>query len=363
MKKTSIILYLIFGLSWSTISQNNKIFNINSFGVQVNRNFIIPHDDTLKPITTNCINHFELSIIQQTNGEKSWHSFLKYPEIGLSIKALDFNNPQILGCAIGALPVINFRLGSFEKLNISIRVGLGLAYISEKYNQFSNPLNVAISSSLNLIGDMNLAIGYSITEKIYINANINALHLSNGSIKKPNYGLNLIGLGIGVNYTINKQNPANSIVTEQKTSKSIYWLSIAGGFKEVGDAGGPIYYPITTQFSYIKPLNKLFQLGASIDLMYDKSTRFHIRKLGKTYTSPKDDFSAGISSRIKVKLHKSCFYGELGAYLYKPNPRFPIIYQRLGFNYQLSRLLYYFMALKTHGNKADHIDIGLAVKL
>lgn len=324
---------------------------------------IIPHDDTLKPITSSIINHFELLLTHQTSGEKGWHSFFKYPEIGIAIKALDFNNPEVLGHSLGALPFLNIKLGSYSKFNTSFRIGLGLAYLSKKYNQLSNPLNVAISSSINIIGDLNLTVGYTLNERICVNANINALHLSNGSIKKPNYGLNLVGGGIGINYTINKPNSNNKTITEQNLSKSFYWISIAGGFKEVGDAGGPLYYPITSQFSYINPLHQFIQLGVSIDLMYDKSTRFHIRKLGKTYTSPKDDFSAGISSRIQVKLHKSCFYGELGAYLYNPNPRFPIIYQRLGFNYQLSRLLYYFMALKTHGKKADHIDIGLAVKL
>ena len=324
---------------------------------------IIPHDDTLKPITSNSINHFELLLTRQTNGEKDWHSFIKYPEVGIVIKALDFNNTEVLGHSLGALPFLNIKLGSYNKFNTSIRIGVGLAYLSKKYNQLSNPLNVAISSSLNLIGDMNLTIGYPITERIIINVNLNALHLSNGSIKKPNYGLNIVGGGIGVNYTFNKPNSVNPKTSEQTPTKSVYWFSIAGGFKEVGNAGGPLYYPITSQFSYIKPLYHYIQLGASIDLIYDKSARFHIRKAGNTYNPPKDDFSAGVSSRIQISLHKTYFYGEMGIYLYKPNPRFPIIYQRLGFNYQLSRFLYYFMALKTHGNTADHIDIGLAVKL
>ena len=172
-----------------------------------------------------------------------------------------------------------------------------------------------------------------------------------------------MGFGIGFTYKLNNTKPTKSPTTTLTLKQPYILMTGTGAIKEVGDAGGPKYYPLSLQIAYIKPLSSIVELGGSLDIMYDKSVRFHLRKEGMNYHSPNDDFSVGTSVKVKLPLDKLAFFGDLGLYLYQPNPRFPIVYQRIGLNYSILKHTAIVLALKTHYNIADHLEFGLAFEL
>lgn len=361
--KIKIFILLVFILPGILHGQDvtNKQFYFNSVNFRVNGGAILPHDDTLKPLKKGNIHELEVNVTLNTTGSKEWHKLYGHPSVGISAKYINLSNHSALGHTVGVFPFIAFYPIQKNHFYANIQLGIGIAYVTRKYSATDNPENVAISSPVNFMGDIHVGIGYKLSENIDLTAGVNATHLSNGAAKKPNYGLNMGSLGVGVNYKFNAARSTVGVKYTPKNLTSYKLISVSAAVKEAGDAGGPRYYPLTVQAAYLKPLEKYIDIGASLDVIYDKSARYDIRKKNKTYRSPNDDFSVGTAARFQLPLDKLSAFGEVGIYLYKPNPRSKLMYQRIGLNYRLAKNLSAVVALKTHLNVADHVDWGMAI--
>jgi len=298
------------------------------------------------------------SLSQKADGAKAWHHLHKMPYVGISFIYIDLGNNNILGNAWGIQPSIAYQIVKFQNLAIKADFGLGLAYFTRKYSP-QNPSNVAISTSINYWATANLISTYKTSDRFNITAGIETNHFSNGAIKKPNYGLNIIGLSFGFSYVIGSKEvcdvkPQPSRI-EQKPHLELY---MGIGIKEAGPAGGTKYYPILLAVDYNMPKAGLFDLISGIDIMYDQSSRYHIELRGKHYSPVNDDFQVGLKTGLLIPFHRLAIYGQSGAYLYNPNPRLPVLYQKVGVRYLITDKVQLQLELKTHLNNADHVGVG-----
>jgi len=325
---------------------------------------IVPDSDTLNPLTSGWAKGLRFTLSQKVDGSKAWHHFHNVPYIGFSFIYIDLGNNRVLGSAWGIQPNIAYPIFKSSNFSVKINTGLGLAYITKKYSPAGNPINVAISTSINYWGTANLIATNKLSELFSIVAGIETNHFSNGGIKKPNYGLNMVGLSLGVTYRIDgkevydiKPKPSR---TEQKPHLE---LQLGSGIKETGPAGGIKYYPISLAIEYLMPNSELFSLVSGIDIMYDPSSRYHIELRGKHYSPINDDFQVGLKAGLLIPFDRLSFYGQLGAYLYNPNPRLPLFYQKIGIRYMITNKTLLQIELKTHLNKADHVGVGYAITI
>ena len=92
---------------------------------------------------------------------------------------------------------------SFKNSNLKFRMGAGLAYLTEKFDVYSNRRNQAIGSHLNGSMQFGLLYHHQLLEKDYIEVGISISHYSNAAFKVPNLGYNMpsftmrYGLGVG----------------------------------------------------------------------------------------------------------------------------------------------------------------------
>ncbi len=349
-------------------AQSNQYFEgqnhliINSFAGK-----IIPHSDTLKPLTNGLVKGIHLSISQKVNGNKDWHNYHKMPDVGLSFIYIDLGDARVLGNAFGVQPVISYQISKFDRFVIKTHLGLGIAYITEKYSPNQNPTNVAISTTVNYWSNVSLMGYFNLSNRSNLSIGIETNHFSNGAIKKPNYGLNLMGVSIGFSYEIDNK---ERVYGERSKTNSKYFTSKTGlelafglGIKEVGPAGGIKYYPISASVEYQIPRNNVYHLMAGVDVMYDKSIRSHKALVNQPYTPLNDDFQVGIKAGILIPFHRLSIYGQFGFYLYNPNPRVTFHYQKFGIRYRINSNIHLQTELKTHLNIADHVVMGVAFRL
>jgi len=354
---------ILFKVSFCQVNEVDKTVSLSSFDLQYNVLNFWPHNDTLIPLKKGLFQNIEVDALLNLKGGKNWHWAYKLPQVGVSLNYYNFGNNKVLGSGLGVYPFMILKLAKSSRLDLNFRYGGGIVYISKIYEANHYPTNIAISTPINILIDFRVNLVYHFSRNIDIQFSVLANHMSNGAVKKPNYGLNSMGFGVGFTYKLNDAEP---IKTPQSTfilKQPYILLTGTGAVKEVGDAGGPKYYPLSLQIGYIKPLSIIVELGGSLDIMYDKSVRFHLRKEGMNYRYPNDDFSIGASARIKLHLDKLALFGDLGLYLYQPNPRFPIIYQRVGLSYSILKHTAIVLALKTHYTIADHLEFGLSFKL
>lgn len=353
----------LFKVSFCQVNEVDKTVSLPSFNLQYNVLNFWPHNDTLIPLKKGLFQNIEVDALFNLKGDKNWHWAYKLPQVGISVNYYNFGNNKVLGNGLGIYPFMILKLAKSSKLDLNFRYGGGIVYIPKIYEENHYPTNIAISTPINILIDFRVNLTYHISKNVDIQFSALATHMSNGAVKKPNYGLNCMGFGVGFTYKLVDTEPLKSAPTSIILKQPYILLTGTGAIKEVGDAGGPKYYPLSLQIGYIKPLSTIVELGGSLDIMYDKSVRFHLRKKGLNYNPPNDDYSIGLSTKITLPLDKLSIFGDLGIYLYQPNPRFPKVYQRIGTSYSVLRKTSIVISLKTHYNIADHIEFGIAFQL
>ncbi|HPM90525.1 MAG TPA: acyloxyacyl hydrolase, partial [Tenuifilaceae bacterium] len=204
-------------------------------------------------------------------------------------------------------------------------------------------------------------------EKSKIYLGLNALHLSNGGFKKPNYGLNMLGASGGFSIAFSNKRECK---VPKKSSDDLQietWpqikLYVGMGVKETGDAGGPKYFPVSLQIAAAHRVAKFVALGFGVDIAHDGSSKFQIEQSNEVYTSPNDAFQVGASIYAELPLNRFSVFARQGFYLYNANPDLPFGYQNIGFSYRIGHRVAIFISLKSHLNNADHIYAGLALSI
>lgn len=324
---------------------------------------IIAHSDTLKPLANGSAYGLRFNLLKKVDGSKAWHNQHKIPNIGLSFIYIDLGDKKVLGRAWGLQPVIAYHIINHPIFVVKTEMGMGLAYITQKYSALTNPTNSAVSTSINYWASLNLISTYQLTGHCTVIAGIETDHFSNGGIKKPNYGLNVLGVSFGFIHKIDGKVYDKPYPTTRFETKSHLSLNIGTGIKETGPSGGRKYYPISLSVDYHIPLTELISCVSGIDIMYDSSLRYHIELMGKHYSPVNDDFQVGLKSGIALPINRISLFGQLGTYLYNPNPRLPALYQKLGILYAVAPGFHLKMELKTHLNIADHVEMGLALAI
>ncbi|MDQ3290621.1 MAG: acyloxyacyl hydrolase, partial [Bacteroidota bacterium] len=138
----------------------------------------IRHLQGVKPVGA------EINLQYQTTGTKFWHQLYKYPRIGISLIAFDYQNP-ILGKSLAASIYLNKFVYHGAQDQVSVRVGTGLAYFSNHFDERKNATNNVISAPLNAVIQLRAEYERKLSPKfsLLLAAGIN--HYSNGGNAKP----------------------------------------------------------------------------------------------------------------------------------------------------------------------------------
>jgi len=363
--KTVILLIGMMPLGAGVFAQTDSTLGINpgrsALETCLILGKIIPHDDTLNQLVNSNLKAAEIQ-----------YSFNKLGRVipyhqGLSLVIADLGNHDHLGYAFGIMPNVAVTTNTKKRVNVTLRLGLGVAWVTKKFNFASNIENVAISTNLNIMAGLNADLQIRITDKSKLFLGLNALHLSNGGYKKPNYGLNILGASGGFSVAFSNKRECKIPKKSSADMQTAIWpqikLYIGTGVKETGDAGGPKYFPVSFQIAVARRVTDYVALGCGVDVTHDGSSRFHIEQSNDVYASPNDDFQVGASIYAELPLNRFAIFARQGFYLYNSNPNLPIGYQNAGFSYRIGQSAAIFISLKSHLNNADHIYAGLALSI
>src|SRR5690606_22255719 len=105
-----------------------------------------------------------------------------------------------------------------------------------------NTVNVAISSSINDFIMIQTGIGYHVNNHWNVRLGAFVTHISNGSVRKPNLGVNVAGAFAGLSYYPISSSPAH-IYRPLKPLPSRYLVQLRYSMSLVSaySNGGPLY--------------------------------------------------------------------------------------------------------------------------
>jgi len=159
--------------------------------------YVFPTNDFVKGIngeseTISAFHTFSMKIAKQTIGKSEWEQLYNYPYYGIGVSVYDFHNPEEIGTPIAFYGFLNAPFKRWNKLTFNYEIGFGATFNWKSFNPLTNKYNIAIGAGQSFLIDVGLNLQYNLTEHFDIESGFILTHFSNGSLKKPNFGLNTI---------------------------------------------------------------------------------------------------------------------------------------------------------------------------
>lgn len=312
----------------------------------------------------NLIGHvpsMQIEVGRQTYGKDVWEQLYRYPEYGVGYYFADLGNPKLLGYVNAAYIYLNAPFFRKPDFSFNYHLAIGISYLSKKWDSQTNYENLAIGSHVNVYFNIDFNTSFKLSKKLELTTGLGACHYSNGAIKQPNLGLNVVNINAGLKYYFNEVKPdkiVQGISSEPK--KNDFSVIVAGGIKTVPPLMGPYYFMSTISFYFARQTSYKHKFGFGTDMFYDASLYDEPSDSSKVYFEQVIRNGIFVSHEYLIK--KIAIVIQLGAYTYtRFSPRFPL-YTRLALRYNATPHLFANISLKAHLGVADFIEWGVGYR-
>ncbi len=359
MKKLGVI-YLIV-LSHLSFSQSDTPYFLT---LSTKGGFMMAHRPFMEHLIQKNAWGFELNLSKQQADTNYYSVKSHFPLNGVSFEIRNFGYDDVLGYAFSLFQYQNFTVFQ-TKTNwcLDFKLGTGLAYLTKKYNKFTNPKNNAIGSLINAKVAFKLELN-KFFKKTHFGIGLELTHFSNGAMQMPNLGLNGLSSYLNFGYNLNERaiNPLKQKTLKHQFNKTHYWIT--EGIISMGEVF-PIpldakKYPIFAgRFSFVKPINRSWNYEVAFDAVYNVS---NLHKYYDSTFTAKDVPQFGFYAGMSFNYYKLQIAFGLGYYVMdKINP-LGRIYNRIGYRYYFKPNWFTLFNVRANFGKADFFEFGIGYK-
>ena len=333
-------------------------------GAYAQGSIIMAHTRAIKHLVASHPTGFEVNLQRQTTGAAPWHGWYKYPKIGLALTYYDFHNP-VLGYAVSASPYISKSFSRGPKHDLSFRLGAGLAYLTNPYNQETNHKNTIASSALNATLQFRFEYDYALTPHLALLAGLGLNHYSNGATSKPNFGVNLPSVVLGLNYHELRPAPFTnpSAPAPAEVGHTFYNVSTSLGYKQRNEGDKHKYLVNSVTAAIGRRMNRKSNFLLGVEGFYDRSLKAQLNDTTRAGLRQPDVKKAGVFLGHELLFGRLAFVSHLGFYVYAPYKSSTPYYERLGLKYHFTDLFFGAIDLKIHRGAADVIEFKVGARL
>ena len=333
-------------------------------GVYAQGSIVLQHTYAIKHLVTSHPTGFELNVQRQTTGAAPWHQWYRYPKVGLALTYYDFHNP-IVGYIFAVSPYISKTFSRGPKHDLSFRLGAGLAYLTNPYDRVDNHRNTIASSALNATMQLRVEYDYALTPHLGLLLGLALNHYSNGATSKPNFGVNLPSVVLGLNYHQQRPAPhfASGNLLPAEVGTNFFNVGTSLGFKQ-RTAGDPQKYLVNSLTLAVgRRVNRKSNLLLGAEGFYDRSLLGQLDDTLRAGASRPDVKKIGFFAGHELLFGRLAVVSHLGFYVYAPYKSSTVYYERLGLKYHFTECLFGAIDLKIHRGAADVIEFKLGARL
>ena len=357
----------LFCLSFCFAFSQEKKPTASSFDVNYFTGTIALHNNDILHLIKGHPEGFILSWNKKTFGEEAWQQHYNYPDYGFSLAYQDLKN-DVLGNNVSVYAHYNFY---FLKRNLMFRIGQGLGYTTNPYDKVENHKNIAFGS--HLLSSTYVMLNYKkdrIINKFGLQAGLALIHYSNANVKAPNTSVNSITFNLGVTYNLDEETPEYiKTTTKEKFTQPIkYNLIFRGGINEsdVIDSGQFPFYIISAYADKRWTQKSAFQLGA--DVFFSEFLKEYIAYRHAAFPEEGEDGTAdykrvGVFAGHELFINKMSLVTQFGYYVYYPYDFEGRTYIRVGLKRYFGEKWFAALTLKSHGAKAEAVELGVGIRL
>lgn len=334
-------------------------------GVRSHWGFIIPHSKKIEKLSHTNPWGIEMDINWHLTKEKTWQYFFCYPRTGFSLLYINFSNPEVIGSTIALYPFIEPFTSAQKPFSLSIRFGMGPAYMTKIYDPEKNPENLFNSSHLSFIVVLNLGFNYRISPNMNLRISGSYNHTSNGGIKQPNLGINFPTINAGLDWSLSpayfpdREKDPELVPNPEKFRFEIYLF----GTGKIDSKGSKSYLISGLGFNFSERVGRINALTCGIEWINDGEIKnlAEEEQITNRYGKIIDHHRLGILFGHELLLGRFIFSQQLGFYLYSPYEPLDAVYQRYGISYKISDRIFTGINIKAHRHVADFLDIRTGI--
>ena len=314
---------------------------------------------------------FEINLQKATYGKHRWEAEYGYPLIGISLWYSGLGGFPELGSAIALYPTINFPLVRNNKQSLNFKLGIGLGYLTNRFDRTENYKNFAIGSHLNIAASLFFEYRRKISRMLTFTTSMGLTHFSNGSMKTPNYGLNILTASVGVSSYLS--NPNRSL--KRKILPELYsfefdgrkYLSVefatALAYKDMSQQYGESFFVGAAFVNIMGRVSYKSKFGVGFDVTYDGSDNMVLERQHVEVYNKMNLAKTGVNIAYELIMDRLSFLFNLGFYMSGMERSEGESYQRLTMKYLISDKLFANMVLSSHHGKAEYVGFGLGYQI
>lgn len=329
---------------------------------------VVPHHTSMAYIINDYARGGEINLIRQRYKQGLWESYINRPETGIGMWFSTFGRSDIYGEGFAIYPYINFRLFDWGALSAKYKVALGLGYATDPFDYQTNTYNTVFGSHLNAYIGFGLLLRYPVSKHISLSGSFALNHMSNGSSRKPNNGINTAALTFGAVYELNSSETPKYQAASPPLSRARELLATVSAGRNQAAAYNPTIYwsgSVTLTHLWYKKQNKAYGLGLDFIRFGGAplaSKNFEDLEIKSAAYSTSDYLFTGAFATMESHLGSTSLYMAIGAYLYsKTTPRQPV-YARLGIRQKITGNLIGHFGIKANFFTAEFIEFGLGYR-
>jgi hypothetical protein len=295
-----------------------------------------------------------------------YSTIYRYPTFGFGLYTATFRNPYIGKPNAAYLYAdIPFTKRFFDnRLSFSYFATLGISSNLTPFDPDTNPLNFFIGSYQNGYTHIGFTSRYRIWENMYLDGSLGLKHFSNGSIRKPNSGLNFIPFTLGIRTYLDKVDfekiPKFVSSTFQPHNQINIFTSFGSKNYVIGESQ---YLKVGIGANFLRQISYKYRLGLGMDMFYSDGSQNRIKDTELGFF---DANSFAVVGSWEWVLNKNLYVPiGFGTYVNRNqfNDETTWYYQRLGLRYRFNNQIFTGITLKAHGFKADFFELTMGYTL
>ena len=307
---------------------------------------------------------YEFSLHRNTYGEHRWEVLHNYPSIGLTFYYSGFLNDSIsaeLGKVFALYPYINFPITPNERSQLTFKLGVGVSYLTNKFEPKENYHNYAIGSHVNAAINLSFEYRQRIFDRLHWVTSIGLTHFSNGATRTPNMGINIFSVATGFSWYLakpkelidKKLRPKNYLFEFDGKRHFVTDIQYTIGIKDMSQQYGSHQYFFIHNIAanLMLQLTERDRLGIGIEFINDNSAKI---------THPEWRNEIGLLASYEMMLDHVSFMFNVGLRNNEPLIASSFLfYQKVGLRYYFNDNLFTTLSFTTYDIKADFISIGI----
>lgn len=280
----------------------------------------------------------------------------RYPSMGVGFSTL-LHYSEDLGRPMGVYGFIEMpftRKGIYQKFYLSYFGQIGLGFNVKPYDPETNPINQFVGTNLNSYIHLGFKANYEVSPRVDLVGTVGLKHYSNGSIKRPNSGINYVPFGIGVKTKLGTVHPLpKEPVAYPDLEKRGFWnMAVYLGGKNY-DIGGKTYFRGGLGINYLWEASYKYRVGIGLDWYYGAGIQERWPDQNLSFSDANSLAVVG-SWEWKINEHVYVPIG-FGVYLNRSsfNDEWTWFYERVGVRYRFDNNVFTGIQIKAHKAVAD----------